>query len=43
MTTGDFPESNSKAGLSNDITGNYVASVEVSPSGDNGVITVAFS
>ena len=43
MTTGSFPDDNEAAGLATTITGNYVASVEVSPSGDNGVITVAFS
>ncbi len=43
MTTGSFPANNEAAGLATTITGNYVASVEVSPSGDDGVITVAFS
>ena len=43
MTTGSFPANNEAAGLATTITGNYVASVEVSPSDDNGVITVAFS
>jgi type IV pilus assembly protein PilA len=43
MTTGSFPDDNEAAGLATTITGNYVDSVEVSPSGDNGVITVAFS
>ena len=43
MTTGSFPDDNEAAGLATTITGNYVASVEVSPGGGNGVITVAFS
>jgi type IV pilus assembly protein PilA len=43
MTTGSFPDDNEAAGLATTITGNYVASVEVSLSGGNGVITVAFS
>ena len=43
MTTGSFPDDNEAAGLATTITGNYVDSVEVSPSGSNGVITVAFS
>ena len=43
MTTGSFPDDNEAAGLATTITGNYVASVEVSPAGGNGVITVAFS
>ena len=43
MTTGSFPDDNEAAGLATTITGNYVASVEVSLSGDDGVITVAFS
>jgi len=38
-TTGTLPATNSDAGLTDDITGKYVASVEV----ENGVITAIFS
>ena len=43
MVTGSFPANNSKAGLSDDITGNYVDSVTVSVDDGKALIIAVFS